>query len=115
MITLTLPVPPPSLNNIYINVRGRGRVKSSAYRRWRDSTVFVLRAQHLPIFDARVAVEIVLPRAIRGDADNRAKACLDVLQAAGIVTNDRLCDPVHIGRGDVRETTITIRSMSNDR
>lgn len=110
MLTFTIPLDPPSLNNIYINVRGRGRVKSRAYRRWRDSTVFVLRALHLPVFDARVAVEIVLPRAIRGDADNRTKACLDALQAAGIVTNDRLCDPIHIGRGDVRETTITIRS-----
>lgn len=105
---LTLLTPPPSVNEIYRNVPGKGRVKTKAYKKWREDAVLWLRLQKPPTFTGPVSVSIALPLATRGDADNRNKAALDALQEAGVVANDRLCDPVTIGRSDVTLTTITI-------
>lgn len=105
---LTLLTPPPSVNEIYRNVPGKGRVKTNAYKKWREDAVLWLRLQKPPAFTGPVSVVIGLPRSTRGDADNRNKAALDALQEAGVVANDKQCDPVTIGRADVDLTTITI-------
>ena len=109
-VVLTLLTPPPSVNSIYRNVHGKGRRKTKAYKKWREDAVVWLRLQKPPAFTGTVSVVISLPRSTRGDADNRNKAALDALQEAGVVANDRLCDPVTIGRADVDLTTITITS-----
>lgn len=112
--TLTLLAPPPSVNKLYCNVPRVGRVKTQDYRRWAQVAHADLRRQKPPRFTGRVGVQIRLPMATRGDVDNRAKAVLDALQSAGVVVNDRQCDPVHIGRADVPLTTIVITEAHHD-
>ena len=111
-IIITLSEPPWSVNSMYLNRRpgatGRGRVKAPGYRMWREHMGWEIRGQTRAAFKGRVAVSITLPKGTRGDADNRIKSALDLLQAAGVVANDRQCDPVSCGRGDVDRTTITI-------
>ena len=109
----TLSSPPPSLNNIFYNLPTGGRAKTGEYKAWRRAAAWELAAQRQALgvkgpIAVPVAVEVLLPQAVRGDVDNRAKGALDALQAAGIILNDSLCDPVTIRRADVRQTTIHI-------
>ncbi|KQQ04585.1 hypothetical protein ASF59_02175 [Methylobacterium sp. Leaf121] len=80
---------PPSTNSLFANVVGRGRIKTTRYRRWRDGAVLMI-CSTKPI-PGRMAgpcdVAIYLPP-FRGDIDNRVKPCLDVAVAAGIIADD---------------------------
>ena len=124
---ITLSVLPPSVNRMFFNTRVetssgdarkpinrriRGRSKTQAYRSWREAMGWEVKIQNPPTFDTRVKVSVELPMEMLGDADNRLKACLDLLQHMGVVTNDKLCDPVSIGRADVSQTTITIEDYA---
>lgn len=104
--------PPPPLNNMFVNIPGKGRVKSHRYREWRRMSMWELTEQRLKhkasAITRKVAVSIHLPKATRGDVDGRVKGVLDALQDAGVIANDSQCDPVSIGRADVAKTTITI-------
>jgi crossover junction endodeoxyribonuclease RusA len=80
---------PPSTNSLFFNAAGVGRIKTPAYRRWRDNAVLsICTARPAP---GRMAgpcdVAIYLPP-FRGDIDNRVKPCLDVAVAAGIIADD---------------------------
>lgn len=80
---------PPSTNSLFTNVVGRGRIKTTRYRRWRDNAVLMIcSTKPTP---GRMAgpcdVAIYLPP-FRGDIDNRIKPCLDVAVAAGIIADD---------------------------
>lgn len=109
-VVLTISELPWSVNAMYANRKGsgRGRVKVKGYRLWREAMAWEIKVQRPPRFDRRVAVKVDLPRHTRGDAANREKAIGDLLQDAGVVTNDSLIDPLTIGRADVPCTTITI-------
>lgn len=114
-VVLTISERPPSVNAMFwnnANGRGKGRIKTSAYRSWRDAMAWEIASQKPPRFERRVSVKIELPQDTRGDADNRLKAVGDLLQQAGVVANDKLCDPVSIGRADVQQTTITITEVA---
>lgn len=108
----TLSEAPVPVNNMYLNVPGRGRVKTKRYKAWRMASSWELveqrRAYGVNAITERVSVTVHLPEKTRGDADGRLKATLDCLQDAGIISNDRLCDPVSIGRAEVEQTTIII-------
>lgn len=110
--TYTLSAPPTPVNGMYLNVPGKGRRKTPAYRRWRQAAAWELAAQRLGhgvgTIAVPMAVSICLPRKTRGDADGRIKGALDALKDGGVVVDDALCDPVTIGRSDVALTTITI-------
>ena len=85
-----LPVPPP-LNNAYVNVRGRGRIKSVPYRAWRRAAVLSIFAQ-VPAalrIGGPVEVFISLPAKMRGDVDGRIKAVLDALVDSNRIDDDR--------------------------
>jgi Holliday junction resolvase RusA-like endonuclease len=82
---------PPSLNNAYRNVPGKGRVKDEAYASWMNDAVKILAAlvpAHQRIA-GRISVSIVLPEKMRGDIDNRVKPILDALVKSGRVDDDR--------------------------
>lgn len=90
-LTVTFP-PPPSGNKIWRNVKGR-TLKSAEYRGWVLEAVMGIR---LSLTDkaARIvsacAVSLRIPRKSKlSDLDNRIKPCLDALQAAGVIQNDR--------------------------
>ena len=70
---------PPSVNNLFLNVQGRGRVRSEAYKAWAIEAGYrVNRAARLkgPV---SVSVALCAPDKRRRDADNSLKPILDLL------------------------------------
>lgn len=90
---LTLPMP-PSVNTLYRNVPGRGRVKTARYRTWEAAAKASFLAQRRGVtavpghFKAHLIFDDTKRR---GDIDNRAKAIFDFLQP-DVIADDALCD-----------------------
>ena len=118
-IVFTIP-PPPSANNLYANVPGKGRVKTTLYRIWANSAGWQVRQQFgtLPHYDGFVYLDIDLPRGM--DIDNGQKACFDLLQTPkgrrlkhglGIIVDDKMIDELHIRRVPAdRPFTVRLRA-----
>jgi Holliday junction resolvase RusA-like endonuclease len=100
MITLSLPFP-PSVNALYRNVPGRGRVKTERYKTWLRAAGNEVLATPL---DRRVPIMgrftlIVLagrPDKRLRDLDNLLKATGDLLQAHGLIENDCLAESIYV-------------------
>ena len=91
---------PPSLNNAYRNIPGKGRVKSADYASWmRDAvqilTLLVPDRNRVP---GPVSVSIVLPEKMPGDIDNRVKPILDALVKSGRIDDDRNVHEIYVRR-----------------
>lgn len=102
MIEINLPVP-PSVNALYANRKGGGgRFKTKAYRDWianADAYFLAQRRRLDPEFiSAPYELEIRIPKATRGDADNRVKAVSDFLVRVQVTPDDRHCQKVTIER-----------------
>lgn len=89
---LELPIP-PSLNAMFANARGKGRVKTREYRMWikhaKWDVWLATKGQHKTIegpFD--VEIECDRPN-MRRDLDNIIKPLLDILVSEDVVTDDR--------------------------
>lgn len=83
--------PPPSANHMFVNVKGRGRIKSVKYRAWRQAAVLSIYAQ-VPAalrIGGPVVVFIALPKKTRSDADNNIKPILDALVDSRRIDDDR--------------------------
>lgn len=88
--TLTLSMPPPSVNALFFNRKGggKGRGKTLRYKNWCIDAALQLRSQpswHVP-GAVRVTVRV---GGSKGDADNLLKASLDCLVNAGRIQDDR--------------------------
>ena len=113
---LQLPFP-PSVNNLFANVLGRGRVPTPEYRAWKKLAAQTIQAQRprKVLGKVEVTVTVVAPTNHRRDADNCNKACLDALVKAGLIEAD---DNRFVRRviaewaDDGDPCTITIRSLS---
>lgn len=79
---------PPSVNNLFVNVQGRGRVPSKDYKNWKDQAGWELKAQKPRPIQYRCKIDIDLDETKNGDADNRSKAVLDLLVAHRIIPDD---------------------------
>jgi crossover junction endodeoxyribonuclease RusA len=99
MVKLSLPVT-PSVNAMYRNVPKKGRVKSRVYRDWlRDADAhFLMQKRRIASVEGEYEVAIKLPKATRGDVDNRTKAVLDFMVSRGITADDRHCRKVSTER-----------------
>lgn len=101
--------PPPSANNCFINRRGgKGRVKSPAYRAWRQAAVLSIYAQ-VPAalrIGGPVIVYIALPAKMRGDADGRIKGILDALVDSRRIDDDRHVVSVTASKTHDKPTTL---------
>lgn len=83
-----LPVP-PSVNAMYRNVPGVGRVKTSDYRSWIKHAGTLLNiSRPIPFGKARVQLGIFIPTKTKGDISNRIKATEDLLVAHKIIEDD---------------------------
>lgn len=80
---------PPSANHLFLNVRGKGRVMTKAYRMWIKKQLGELMVQRAKPCAVPASVEITLPAHINGDADNRIKPTIDLIVRAGILPGDR--------------------------
>ncbi len=84
---LTLPMP-PSVNGLYRNVAGRGRVPTGLYMRWKDAADASLWTQRRTPIKGPVVVTITLQERGRYDCDNKIKAVQDFLVRHGLIDGD---------------------------
>ncbi len=96
-ITLTLPLP-PSVNHMFANVPGKGRVKTKAYRAWRQAALSeaVVGMLGKSCLEGRFKATMVFGMPNGGDADNRVKAVLDLAQSCGAIRNDKHLTELHV-------------------
>ena len=89
MITLSLPMP-TSVNGMFSNVPGIGRVKTKRYAAWAKEAAWLIRAQRPAAVKPPVSVliELVPESRRKQDCDNRIKACLDALVTSGVLPGD---------------------------
>lgn len=86
---------PPSANNLFVNVRGRGRVKSKSYRAWIDLAGWHLARNRPTKWTGDVAISIEAgPRNRRRDIDNLTKPILDLLVSMKVIQDDRFVTSV---------------------
>lgn len=89
-VTYDLPNMPPSANNLYFNVPGRGRVKSSSYEDWLHQAGILIRRQGIARMTQRVDIVFSLEdKHPRRDASNAIKPLEDLLVKLGVLPDDR--------------------------
>lgn len=87
---------PPSTNGLFLNIPGKGRVKSAAYKRWVGEAGWTLLSQRPSKVAGRVGIRIRVKRMgnRKADLDNRIKATIDLLVSHGIIEDDRHVESV---------------------
>lgn len=90
---LTLPIP-PSVNQMYSNVLGRGRIATTALRNWKEAAGLRLKEQRPQPVIGPYKFALYLPNKMRGDIDGRLKAAIDLLVTHGVTPDDRFAKSV---------------------
>jgi len=109
-LVLTLP---PSTNNLFINIPGKGRIKSKGYKSWIKSAGWELVLQHPRSVAGAYRLHIIVPHNAQPDIDNLIKPISDLLQTHGVIENDRLAKRVTIERaGAATGALVTVESAS---
>ena len=86
--TLHVPVP-PSVNSLYRNLPGRGRVKTKDYSAWFAHARNIVRLQRPGVVRGQVSMILCVDRqGVGSDLDNRVKALLDLLVKQGVIEDD---------------------------
>jgi len=101
---------PPSVNAIFANVPGVGRVKTRAYKAWlkeADGYYWMQKSKIRPI-EGPCNVRFLVPLKMRGDISNRIKAAEDYLVSRKITGDDKHNVKVSIERADVLECEVEI-------
>lgn len=83
---------PPSVNALFLNVPGKGRVRTKEYDRWRGVAGWELKAQRPGKFTepVEVTVELCPPNKRAFDADNKNKAVMDLLVLHEVIPDDSI-------------------------
>lgn len=105
MINVTLPFP-PSINNLFVNVEGKGRRPAKRYVSWQrvaSTEIMVQRAQwDVKRISGPIEMTITLQRDRRRmDLDNSAKAIIDTLVKMDVIDDDRNLEKLTLEWGDV--------------
>lgn len=106
---ITLPVP-PSTNELFRNVPGRGRVITGAYQRWIADAKTRFWGVKYQMFDVPVSITVTLPDKRGPDCDNCLKAPIDLMKKMGVIKDD---NRKHVRRvmsqiGDVTECEVEV-------
>lgn len=100
MNTVALNLPrPPSVNQLFANIPGKGRVKTAAYRAWIAAAGWMIKAQRPQPIRGKYNL-LILVGPTRADLGNCEKAVSDLLQALGVIENDRLGEEIALKRSD---------------
>lgn len=92
---------PPSTNGLFLNIPGRGRVRSKAYKAWASLAEWDYRASRTLSGDFSVVITLDRGRIRKGsDIDNRIKAILDMLVTNRVVEDDSRCVSITIRYGE---------------
>ena len=86
VVIVEIPMP-PSTNSLFANKRGGGRMKTPAYRAWRNNAVLVGSLPRPARIEGLCDVTVHLPP-FAGDTDNRVKPCLDAAKEIGVIADD---------------------------
>lgn len=88
-VSFTLPTP-PSVNELYKNLPGRGRVKSGVYDDFIRRGIASIRSQAVTALPGYVIAIFGVERmSASADIDNRLKSMLDTIVKAGVIEDDR--------------------------
>ena len=81
---------PPSTNNLYRNVSGKGRRKTQRYKTWLNAAGWAIKEQRPEPVRGWVIIDITVERRDnhRRDISNTIKACEDLLVAHKIIEDD---------------------------
>jgi Holliday junction resolvase RusA-like endonuclease len=86
--TYSIPVP-PSVNELFFNKPGKGRVKTRLYDDWLGHAAWVLKAQRPVKIGGRVVIVLSVERSsAQADIDNRVKAIFDLLVSQKVIDDD---------------------------
>jgi len=86
---LSIPMP-PSMNNLWINLKGGGRARSEGYKAWVVEACWAIKLAAPCKFAGSVRIDMRFERTnMVSDLDNRIKPILDALQKMEVVENDR--------------------------
>lgn len=110
---LTLPMP-PSVNHLYANIPGRGRVISGNYQRWKKAAKDQLWLQKWSRVEGPVRLTIALERTgQRYDCSNRVKAVEDFLVQHGIISDDnhKIVQSVLVFVADVKGCEVQVHPI----
>lgn len=93
-LTFDLPMP-PSVNKLYANIPGKGRVKLDHYKKWINEASWMLiaernRTRRHKMMTGKVAVQVdaYKPANKRRDLDNILKAICDLLKSTNTIEDD---------------------------
>lgn len=102
MITLTLPYP-PSVNGMYVPVRGRLILSAKGRKYHSDVLAAVMEAgtPKAPPGRLHLSLELYPPDRRRRDIGNAEKVMSDALVHAGVMTDDSLIDRMELTRREV--------------
>lgn len=105
---LKLPIP-PSTNNLYVNVRGRGRVRSQRYATWANAAGWEIKRQHPEKVSGAISLDIAVQRKrSNADVSNRIKAVEDLLVHMGVIDDDKHVQSVTCRWADIEGCEVTI-------
>lgn len=96
MVLYTLPYP-PSVNGLFFNA-SKGRVKTNAYKAWRNAAGQMILAQGRKRVHGRVSLAIAVTRPDRRkrDISNLIKAIEDLLVEMAVIDDDSLVQRLSI-------------------
>lgn len=95
---------PPSMNACYRNVAGKGRAKTKRYREWATAAGWDFNGKGR--IEGPYTITITIDRSKRhklADIMNREKVVSDLLQAHGIIEDDRYCEAGTVRWGDAED------------
>lgn len=98
MATIHIRAFPPSVNSLYANVPGKGRVKTERYRTWAKAAGWDVKAQRPAKVTGRYAITLTVQRKDkrRRDLSNLIKAVSDLLVDQQVIEDDSLEEEVHM-------------------
>lgn len=104
---------PPSVNAMFTNIPGRGRIKTARYREWASAAGWDFNGKGR--ISGPFIFRMVLSRENTrkgSDLDNRVKAPMDLLKTHGIIEDDSLCQSLTVSWGDCEGIYIEVEAYT---